>query len=131
MDEIDIKILQALKIDSRTSFVTISKRLGMTEGAVRQRVGKLRKSGIIRRFTIEAAVDVSAIILIGTSNRFPTSKVAAAIRKLGADRVYEVSGNYDIVCFAEGGSLQEVNSIIEAIRGTEGVIDTTTMLVLK
>ncbi len=131
MDEIDIKIMKALKKDSRTSFVTIGEQLGMTEGAVRQRVGKLRKSGTIKRFTIEAAVDVSAIILIGASNRFPTSKVAEAIRKLGVDRIYEVSGNYDIVCFAEGSSLQEVNSIVEAIRGTEGVIDTTTMMVLK
>lgn len=131
MDEIDTKIVQMLKKDSRTSFVTISKQLGMTEGAVRQRVGKLRTSGVIKRFTIEATVDVSAIILIGTSNSFPTSKVAESIRKLGVDRVYEVSGNYDIVCFAEGGALQEVNAIVEAIRGIEGVIDTTTMLVLK
>jgi Lrp/AsnC family transcriptional regulator for asnA, asnC and gidA len=131
MDEIDTKIVRALKKDSRTSFVSIGKQLGMTEGAVRQRVGKLRSSGVIRKFTIEAAVDVSAIILIGTSNRFPTSKVAEAIRKLGVDRIYEISGNYDIVCFAEGSTMQEVNSIVESIRGVEGVIDTTTMMVLK
>lgn len=130
-DEIDARIIKALREDSRTSFVTIGERLGMTEGAVRQRVRKLKASGIIRRFTVDTTGGVSAIILISTASHSPTSKVAAEIGKLGVDRVYEVSGNYDIICFVEGTSLQEINGTVEAVRKLAGVVDTTTTFVLK
>jgi DNA-binding Lrp family transcriptional regulator len=131
MDEIDANIISALKKDSRASFVTMGKDLGLTEGAVRRRVAKLKAAGTIRRFTIDTTSGVSAIIMIGTSSHSPTSKVAEAIEKLGVDRVYEVSGNYDIICFAEGSSLQEINATVEAIRKLPGVTDTSTTLVLK
>jgi Lrp/AsnC family transcriptional regulator for asnA, asnC and gidA len=131
MDEIDANIIKALKKDSRTSFVKIGKELGLTEGAIRQRVAKLCKSGAIKKFTIEATTNIKAIILIGTSSQTPTSKVAKDIRKFGIENVYEVSGNYDIICLVEGESLDEINSTIESIRNLDGVVDTTTTMVLK
>jgi Lrp/AsnC family transcriptional regulator for asnA, asnC and gidA len=131
MDSIDAEIIKSLKKNSRTSFVGIGKKLGITEGAVRQRVGKLTKAGIIKHFTIETTSDVRAIIFVGTSNHIPTSKIAEEIKKLGIDKIYEVSGNFDIICFAEGESLAEINSVVEAIRKLDGVLDTTTTMVLK
>jgi DNA-binding Lrp family transcriptional regulator len=131
MDTTDQEIIKSLKSNSRDSFVGIGKRLGITEGAVRQRVAKLQKAGIIKRFTVETTSDVRAIIFIGTSNHVPTSRIADGIRKLGIDKIYEVSGNFDIICFAEGDSLAEINSTVEAIRKMDGVLDTTTTMVLK
>ncbi len=131
MDELDNHILRILKADSRTPFVDIAKEIGLTEGAVRARVAKLSKSGAIKRFTVETKDDVKAIMLIATSRSVSTTTVADSIRKLGIDRTYEISGNFDIVCFLESGSIEDVNSIVERIRAISGVTDTSTSLVLK
>ncbi len=41
MDEIDKKIIEILKEDSRTPFLKIAEMLGISEGAVRNRVKRL------------------------------------------------------------------------------------------
>lgn len=52
MDEIDQKIIEMLLKNSRTSFVDMSKELGLSRVAVRERVKALEEKGIIEEFTI-------------------------------------------------------------------------------
>ncbi|MDE1768544.1 MAG: winged helix-turn-helix transcriptional regulator, partial [Candidatus Micrarchaeota archaeon] len=93
-DDNDSKILSLLKNDGRMSFVDIAKQIGLTEGAVRARVSKLIKQGTIRHFTVDTKDDVKAVVSVATSRAMSTTAVADSIRKLGVDRVYEISGNY-------------------------------------
>ncbi len=131
MDEIDDKIVALLKKDGRLPFVDIAKKLDLTEGAVRARVKKLIDSKAIERFTVDVKNDTKAVVMVGTSQAIPTSKVAQAIRELGVSHVYEVSGNFDIICFIQANSTADLNGIIEKIRAIKGVIDTSTSMVLK
>ncbi len=131
MDSTDTLILRKLKNDGRISFVDIAKAIGLTEGAVRARVGKLIKNGTIKRFTVETKDDVRAIVMVATSRALSTTSVAESIRKLGVDRTYEISGNFDIICFVESAAIEDVNSTVEKIRAIEGVTDTSTSMVLK
>jgi Lrp/AsnC family transcriptional regulator of lysine biosynthesis len=131
MDSTDSVILSLLKGNSRTPFVEIAKEVGLTEGAVRARVLKLSKDGMIKRFTVETKDDVNAVVMVATSRSVSTTNVANAIRKIGIDRTYEISGNFDIICFVESSSIEEVNDKVEQIRAIEGVSDTSTSMVLK
>ncbi len=130
-DTTDDTIISLLKQDGRMPFVDIAKAIGLTEGAVRARVSKLRKNGSIRRFTVDTKDDVKAMVLIATSRSVSTTIVANAIKKLGIDKTYEISGNFDIVCLIESNSIEDVNSTVERIRALNGVTDTSTSLVLK
>ncbi len=56
MDSIDIEILKALQNDARTSFSSLSKKLGLTPGAIRCRFRKLETAGIIAGFTVNVNV---------------------------------------------------------------------------
>ena len=60
MDDLDVRILSILRNDGRTSFVDIAKEIGLTEGAVRVRVGKLSRDGTIKKFTIDTKDDVKS-----------------------------------------------------------------------
>lgn len=132
MDEIDSRIISLLKSDGRISFVDIAKEIGLTEGAVRARVSKLTKSGVIRRFTVDTKDDVKALVMVATSRSISTTKVADAIKKkLGIDKTYEISGNFDILCLVESSSIEDVNNTVEKIRAIDGVTDTSTSMVLK
>ena len=49
----DDELLTALQFDSNISYVELSKRFNVSDVAVRKRVQKLKKEGIIKRYTIE------------------------------------------------------------------------------
>ncbi|WP_205963056.1 Lrp/AsnC family transcriptional regulator [Psychromonas sp. SA13A] len=49
MDNIDLKILQQLQIDAKTSMAEIAAQIGLSEPACYRRVRELRKSGVIEK----------------------------------------------------------------------------------
>lgn len=50
IDDIDKKILHLLNKDGRMSYREISRKLGVSVGTVHNRVDKLMKNGVIKRF---------------------------------------------------------------------------------
>src|ERR1700687_6219154 len=108
MDETDQRIIDILKEDSRTAFVDMAKRLGLSEGAVRARVKKLIHERIIERFTVDVKNSTRAIVMVATAQAVPTTQISHAIKNLGVERVYEISGNYDIICFVQAKSIEDL-----------------------
>lgn len=53
MDEIDIKILNQLKINSRATASEISRQINLSIPAVAERIRKMEVSGTIEKFTIK------------------------------------------------------------------------------
>jgi len=131
MDSFDREIIQKLSADSRTSFLSIAKELGVSEGTIRQRVAKLVARRIIKKFTIELGTATTAFVEIITSSRVPTQKISEKIKKLGATKVLEVTGRYSIVAFLQADDLQKLNHLLEEIRSIDGVIQTETFPVLR
>ena len=135
MDDIDKKIIEILKRNSRKSYTKIAKEVGLTEGAVRRRIKMLVKRGIIKRFTIEVSEEkglIKALCFVKVDPRIETSKVSEVIKKL-PDILwcYEISGDYDIVCMIAKETIKDINDTIERIRRIEGVIYTSSSLILK
>jgi len=132
IDEIDKKIIEILKLDSRIPFLKIAKQIGISEAAVRQRVKKLIETGILKRFTIEVKKEASAIMLISVDPSIPTFKVSVELKKInGVEKIYEVTGESDIVVFLSAGNIDELNSCIDKVREVEGVTKTNTLMILK
>jgi DNA-binding Lrp family transcriptional regulator len=131
LDGIDRKIIEALKIDSRTTFLSIAKKIEVSEGTIRQRVSKMISKGIIKKFTIELGTQTTALVEIQTSSKIPTKKISESILKSGADKVFEVTGDTTIIAQISAENLTKLNEIIERIRAIEGVTQTETFPVLK
>jgi len=53
LDKIDIEILHILQQNSSKPFVDIADKLGVTDGTIHQRVKKLKKMEIIKKFTVK------------------------------------------------------------------------------
>ena len=51
IDETDSKIIGMLTENSRMHFLDIAKKLKVSESTIRNRVGKLEKSGVIRKYS--------------------------------------------------------------------------------
>jgi Lrp/AsnC family transcriptional regulator, involved in the regulation of lysine biosynthesis len=133
-DRIDELLLGLLREDSRASNTKIANRLGLSESAVRRRIGNLKSSGRIRKFTID--VDdrelSSAITWVSVDPSTPTRQVSEKIRSVkGVESVYETAGQFDIAVVVKGANIGEVNTTIEGIRRAGGVISTNTTMVLR
>ncbi len=134
MDEIDLRLLELLKEDGRASYIDLGKQLNLSEAAVRRRVKKLVDDGIIKKFTIEIKERerAMALTLLSTSPNIPTYEVAANISKIkGVEKVYEITGQYDIAVLISAPSIAEVNKVIDDIRKANGVINTNTVIILR
>ena len=134
VDEIDERILRLLEENSRMTYVEIGRTVGLSEGAVRNRVQALVSEGVIKRFTIEKSLThgVRALTMIAVNPGTPTYEVSKRVNQLaGVEKIYEVTGEYDIVMVSSGSNIEGINKVIEDIRKIEGVEKTNTIIVLR
>ncbi len=128
MDKIDVKILELLRRDSRTKYVKIAEMVGLTEGAVRRRIKKMLDDGTIRRFTVETRVEMEGIVLVKTDPA-QTKNATLKIKNI-SERVFEVSGDYDIAALIQAYTMKELNRKVDEIRALPEVLETNTLVKL-
>ncbi len=134
LDEIDVKILSILRENARTPYTEMAKELKLSESAVRKRISRLVKLGVIRRFTIDYNIgsEIRAIILVKTQPPTPVPEVSKNLMKVTCtDRLYEITGEYDIVVVGVTTDIPSLNKCIDEIRNTKGVSSTNSMVVLR
>jgi len=127
LDSIDNKILELLRQNSRTSNSDIADKIGLTEGTVRNRIKRLIKTNVIKKFTIETRpVQREAIVLIRTQ----TSGSKETLRKIRkyVDRLFETAGEYDVAAYVTANDLATINGIVDKLRTVEGINSTVTLL---
>lgn len=143
MDEKDKEILKILEKDSSLSSQEIGKQTKIPITTVHNRIKKLQKDGIIKKFTIsinhaKLGKPVSAIILVTINYDFSSEKINQLdiAKKI---RAYEdvtdlqiVTGSTDIVIRIQTESIDHLNEfIINYLRPIPGIDKTQTMIVLK
>jgi DNA-binding Lrp family transcriptional regulator len=134
IDEINEKILSLLENNSRMTYVEIGLEVGLSEGAVRNRVLSLTENGIIKKFTIEKEYEIGirALTMIAVNPIVPTYDISKIIDKMiGVEHIYEVTGEYDIIIVLNASNMSGINELIEEIRKINGVVKTNTIIVLK
>lgn len=129
------EIISLLQRDGRMSYAEIGKTVGLSEAAVRQRVGKLTDAGVMQ---IVAVTDPSQLgfyrqAMIGIRVTGDARSVADKIKAIDqVDYLVLTTGRFDmlaeIVC-ADDNELREV--LHGSIRTTPGVVDTETFTYLS
>ncbi|MCQ2084586.1 MAG: Lrp/AsnC family transcriptional regulator [archaeon] len=133
IDNLDKRILEIMKKDSRCPYVEIADKLGVSEGTVRSRVHKMTEDGIIRGFTIKtSSKNVKALVEVKIDVNTDTEAIAKELSKYdGVTEVFEVTGDQDIIAIVDVESSQSLNEIIERVRRYDNVLSTRTRLILK
>lgn len=132
-DELDERLIALLKEDGRASFVELARELGTSEGTVRARIKRLTDTGIIRRFTVKTAGKaVKALVSVAIASNVNTGKISEQVATWpGVGDVWEVSGDEDMLVRVDVASTEELNEIIERIRGFPEVRATNSRLILR
>ncbi len=134
LDEVDLRLLRLLRENARLSYARLAQELGLSESAIRKRMTKLLRQGVIKKFTIvyDTGHEIRAFILVRTQPPVSVPEVSKKILGLEhVEAVYEVTGDYDILVVVRGESIEDVNKSIDYIRSIPGVAGTNSMIVLR
>lgn len=136
-----MEILKVLEEDARVPLKDLAVMLGLPEDEVTARIDKLKKNKIIRKFntTIDwkrAGVEkVYAIIQVKVvpQERAGFAKIAKEIsndsRVVG---VYVASGEYDLVVYVKGNSIDEISDFTtDKLAPKRDIVGTNTHIILK
>ena len=117
MDIVDLKILELLKDNSRMSFNEISQSVGKTEATVRRRVKKLTEEGVIRKFTIDYAVDNKPRTRATVKVEPDFKEIKRILKELleieEITNIWRLSGDCGLFMKVEIPSIEQFNPLIE------------------
>jgi len=117
MDIVDLKILELLKNNSRMSFNEISHSVGKTEATVRRRVKKLTEEGIIRKFTIDYAIDNKPRTRATVKVEPDFKEIKRILKELleieEITNIWRLSGDCGLFMKVEIPSIEQFNPLIE------------------
>jgi DNA-binding Lrp family transcriptional regulator len=134
-------LLQLLQKNALTSRADLALQLGLSEGAVEQRINEFEREGVILGY--EAVLDqekleddtVTAMIEIRVTPERGGGFDRLASRIARFEQVqscYLMSGSYDLLVIIRGHTLREVSGFVtQKLSTLEGVVSTATHFQLK
>jgi DNA-binding Lrp family transcriptional regulator len=128
LDEIDVKILGALIRDARTKLKEIAEECGLTSNAVFKRIKHLKDVGVIVGTTLypdAREFGYTHVATVGVNLDYTQEdeivKLILERTKMNLIELSSSLGKYDLTAFMFAKSLQELDSITQAIRKHPGV----------
>ena len=134
-DDIDRQIIAELQKNGRTSFKDIARKLELSDGTIRLRVGKMIAEGLLK---ITAQVNPlyfenSIVALVGMSleKRDHRQIMEKIVRMNGVKSVINSTGRYDIVAEVFFHSREELRSfLMEDLNKIGGILSSETFIYL-
>lgn len=135
LDETDRRLLAALKADGRASVSTLAASLDLARGTVRSRIDRLAEKGVIRRFTVELAIEdepdaVRAVMTIELKGALSRSVISALSKMPEVTRIHSTNGAWDLVAEIRAPSLPAFDRVLRDVRSVPGVTNSETSLLL-
>ena len=136
MDEIDTRLIDALREDARAPAAALARGLGLSRTTVQSRLERLERQGVISGYTVRLSEahdrgHPPAYVMMTVSHK-QAAAVTAAIRRLPAVRsLQSVSGPFDLIARAVAPTVAEMDTLIDALGALDGVERTTSSIVLS
>ena len=141
MTDLEKKIVQLLKSDSRYTHAEIARLLGAEEAEVSATVAALEERGVIVKYTAiintektgEDYIDALIEVKVTPQARSGFDAIAEEIYKFPEVKaVYLVSGTYDLAITLESKTARDVSLFVsERLSTIDCVIGTTTHFIMK
>jgi DNA-binding Lrp family transcriptional regulator len=136
LDPLDRQLLALLKVNARLPLARLARSLGCARSTVQLRLKSLEQRGVITGYTLslarpETSRRIHAIVLVAIDTQHEATVIEALARRHEVDRIFTVSGRYDLCCMVSTESTQELDQLIDRMRGVKGVKETFSTLLLS
>lgn len=137
LDRTDLEILALLKEDARRTLSGIAERVTLSVAAVKRRIDRMRRDGVITGFTVE--VDYAKLgwgIEAFTELRFLGSANVDDIRQTvtrlpETQALFTIAGDPDALVWMRARDLRQLQEAIDEIRRSRRVTSSKTLIVLE
>jgi DNA-binding Lrp family transcriptional regulator len=136
VDELDRRLIAALRQDGRAPVSKLATVLGVSRGTVQSRLDRLVESGAILGFTVRCRQDdadgmVRAIMMIEVAGKSTT----AIIRRLRGlpelHALHTTNGTWDLVAEIRAANLTEFDRVLREVRTVDGILNSETSILLS
>jgi DNA-binding Lrp family transcriptional regulator len=136
LDELDRKLIAALREDGRAPISKLATILGVSRATVQSRLDRLLESGAVLGFTIRSHEEVDekairAVMLIEVMGRSTTTviKRLRSIPQLFA--LHTTNGAWDLVAEIRVSSLGDFDRVLREVRMIDGILNSETSILLS
>lgn len=135
MDEMDNRIVAALRQDARTSVSDLAVHLGASRTTVRSRIERMQSRGDIIGYSVilkedVAEVPVRGMMMIAIEGR-GTDRIIRQLQGMPEIRaIHTTNGRWDVIVEIGIDTLEAFDAVLHRIRRIEGVTASETSLLL-
>lgn len=135
MDEIESRLISALRHNARASLSTLAGLVGVTRATIRTRLEKLENRGDIIGYSVVTKADIAgqpvrALMMLGIEGRGTERIVARATGLPEVQAVHTTNGKWDLVVEIGTETLVDLDRVLAAIRRFDGVQSSETSILL-
>ncbi len=137
MDSVDVTIVALLREDARRSYLDIGRHVHLSAPAVKRRVDRLERDGVILGYT--AIVDptafgwnAEAFVDLYCEGDVSGEAIKRAVQpEPGVLSAHTVAGEASALLHLQARDTKSLEQVLERIRGAKGVSRTVTQVVLS
>ena len=135
MDDLDRKLIAALRRNARASLSELAGRFGVSRATVRARIERLQQGGEIVGFTVITRGDlarapVRGLMLIGIEGRGADRIIRQLQGIPEVSAIHTTNGRWDLIVEIGTETLEALDAVLSHIRRLEGVSVSETNLLL-
>jgi DNA-binding Lrp family transcriptional regulator len=126
LDAVDHRLVQALQQDGRLSVNELATRANVSRATAYQRLGRLRDTGVIRRFTVDVdprklGLPIAALVLVSVVQH-AWREVGDRLRRLpGVEWLALSTGSFDYVLLVRAPDVEHLRDVV--LGGIQSIAD--------
>lgn len=136
MDDLDSRLIAALRRDGRMSISDLALHLKVTRSTVRTRLVRLEREGTVMGYTVLTRTDVTqapvrGLVMLGIEGR-GTDRIIRHLQGMPeVEAIHTTNGTWDLIVGLGTDTLEHLDRVLFAIRRLEGVARSETSLLLS
>ena len=138
MDSLDTQILNALMVDGRVTWSDLASRFGVSSPAIRDRVRRLEKRGVIQGYQVlvdpvELGYEITAFVAVVLEHPKYRQGFLDYVQATSAiQECHHVAGDGDYLLKVRCSRMADLERLLsEEIKGLPGILQTKTSIALS
>ena len=127
LDDTDLKLLKLLSDNSRRTLRELGREVGLSISAVRKRVEKLERKGVIKKYTVSVDYRKLELGLTAFLNlEVDPKELGKLVRQLSHYRevceIHRITGNHNLLVKVRSRDVNSLNRFLEKITNSSGSV---------
>jgi len=136
IDELDLKILEILRDDSRISLKELSMKTGKPVSTIHERMKRIISRGLVRKFTVlidyeKLGYQVKALILINVDGKHIVEVEKYIASHPNVLAVYDITGEFDVAVLVTFRTISELDNFVKWLLQHPHIKQTRTSIVFR